>query len=209
MNDARHSSSTPEHYTPSIYVEAARVVLGVIDLDPASNPTAQKTVQANRFYSVEECGLSHPWGGGVFCNAPSGEHGKMVKRFWLRVVEHGLQPDPRAMAIWAGFNAGQEQTLQSVHERNPCTFARVTLKKRIRWVPGGKREIQLGFSALEVPDSDVTKENKSPTQHNFFCLIGGDFEARRRFYREFGKFGQPELGFEDMSDAQLELIGAI
>ncbi|MCZ6745377.1 MAG: hypothetical protein O7D31_11990 [Alphaproteobacteria bacterium] len=40
----------PESYTPTKYIEAAREVMGGIDLDPASNMHAQKTVKATEWY---------------------------------------------------------------------------------------------------------------------------------------------------------------
>jgi hypothetical protein len=52
-----------EYYTPAIYVDAAREVMGGIDLDPASCEVAQKTVRATAYYTQDDCGLSKDWHG--------------------------------------------------------------------------------------------------------------------------------------------------
>lgn len=59
-----------ESYTPAKYIEAARGVMGSIDLDPASNDIAQKTVRAGIYYTRDDDGLKKPWGGNVFLNPP-------------------------------------------------------------------------------------------------------------------------------------------
>ena len=59
-----------EYYTPRQYVEAARHVLGGIDLDPASCEQAQRIVRAKNFYTIETNGLDKPWAGRVWLNAP-------------------------------------------------------------------------------------------------------------------------------------------
>jgi phage N-6-adenine-methyltransferase len=59
-----------EWYTPAIHVEAAREVLGGIDLDPASNKIAQKTVKADEYFTKKDDGLALEWHGRIFLNPP-------------------------------------------------------------------------------------------------------------------------------------------
>lgn len=59
-----------EWYTPGEYVQLARQVMGGIDLDPASCELAQKTVDAAKFYSIEDDGLRHEWCGRIWMNPP-------------------------------------------------------------------------------------------------------------------------------------------
>jgi len=59
-----------EWYTPPKFIESARVVLGKIDLDPASSVIANKTVQADKIYTIDDDGLSQPWFGKIWCNPP-------------------------------------------------------------------------------------------------------------------------------------------
>jgi phage N-6-adenine-methyltransferase len=59
-----------EWYTPAKYVEAAREVLGEIDLDPASCEHAQRRIRARRFYTKRDDGLAQRWKGRVWLNPP-------------------------------------------------------------------------------------------------------------------------------------------
>jgi hypothetical protein len=62
-----------EWYTPARYVEAARAVMGSIDLDPASCAMANQVVKAKRYYTIEDNGLSKPWHGNIWLNPPYGK----------------------------------------------------------------------------------------------------------------------------------------
>jgi ParB family chromosome partitioning protein len=59
-----------EWYTPAKYIESAREVLGRIDLDPASNDFANKTVKADRYFTEESNGLEQEWSGNIWMNPP-------------------------------------------------------------------------------------------------------------------------------------------
>lgn len=68
------------YYTPRIYADAARLVMGRIDLDPASCEDANKTIRAAAYYDAEMDGLKQQWSGRIFLNPPwSGEAKKFVQ----------------------------------------------------------------------------------------------------------------------------------
>lgn len=81
-----HNSGEPEWYTPPEYLDAARAVLGAIDLDPASSEIAQKSVQADAYFTKDDDGLAQPWQGRVWMNPPytSG----LVDKFVAKLAEH-------------------------------------------------------------------------------------------------------------------------
>jgi phage N-6-adenine-methyltransferase len=73
-----------EWYTPALYIEKARRVLGEIDLDPASCAVAQQVVNAASFYTVEDDGLKQKWYGRVWLNPPYA--GALVSEFAEKMV---------------------------------------------------------------------------------------------------------------------------
>lgn len=65
-----NNSGENEWYTPSEYIESARIVMGSIDLDPASSDIANKTVMATEYFTKEIDGLRQKWYGNVWINPP-------------------------------------------------------------------------------------------------------------------------------------------
>ena len=81
----RHNSGQAEWYTPAEYIEAARTVLGGIDLDPASCSSANEVVRAATFYDQRSDGLAQPWFGRVWMNPPYGAN--HMAAFCARLAE--------------------------------------------------------------------------------------------------------------------------
>ena len=79
---ALQASENNEWYTPGVYLEAVRAVLGSVDIDPASNAEANEIVQAATFYDIHDDGLSHDWTGTVFLNPPYGRDGISNQERW-------------------------------------------------------------------------------------------------------------------------------
>lgn len=60
-------------FTPSLYTELAKEVMGEIDLDPFSSEEANKHVKAKRFFTIKDDAFKQEWfqdQGRVFMNPP-------------------------------------------------------------------------------------------------------------------------------------------
>lgn len=75
--------------TPRKFLDAARMVLGGIDLDPASSVAANQTVQAAVFHTEADDGLTQPWKGTVWLNPPYGGQARLFVERLVREYEVG------------------------------------------------------------------------------------------------------------------------
>lgn len=181
---ARHTCDSPEWYTPSPFVEAAREVMGAIDLDPASHPEANRTVKATEFFTEADNGLRLGWHGRVFLNPPGG----LVADFWRRLIEeHHL--GRVTQAVWIGYSLEQLQTLQCVNAfKTPMDFPICVTKKRIAFVENELKRAQRVDKLLAAGKNPNAKS--SPSHSNYITYIGPHVEA---FEAIFSKFGQVRL----------------
>lgn len=92
-----HLKGEYEWYTPAEILEAARAVMGGIDLDPSSCDHANEIVQAAQIFTEEEDGLRQHWHGRVFLNPPFAH--PTVKYFAEKLLESIEKADVE-QAIW-------------------------------------------------------------------------------------------------------------
>src|ERR1700678_4532682 len=132
---AKHSSASNEHYSPGAIVEAARALMGGIELDPASSALANTVVRAERFFAADrgESGSMRPWNARtVFLNPPGGK----------------CDPEGRSLVKLPGKKAGY-----AYEDGSPCSKpARSSTllwwtKLAKEWVEGRvEQAVFLGFS---------------------------------------------------------------
>jgi len=64
------NSGDNEWYTPTEYIEAARSVMGGIDIDPATSDLANGVVKAAQVFTLDDDGLKEQWDGRLWLNPP-------------------------------------------------------------------------------------------------------------------------------------------
>lgn len=151
-----------EWYTPPQYIEAARRVMGSIDLDPASSDRAQELVKATVYYTKDDNGLERPWSGRVWMNPPYSKG--LIWPFCERLCEFYASGDVTEAIVLVN-NATETAAFQRMAELASaiCFHA-----KRIKYL---NRELEPA---------------ETPVQGQAFLYFGEDIEV---FASEFITFG--------------------
>lgn len=150
-----------EWFTPREYVESARLVLGDIDLDPASHPTAQKWIRATRYYTEADNALEQQWHGRVWLNPPYGRN--HIDAFAAKMLEE-IESGHVKAAVMLTHNYTDTLWFQKL----------ATVAASICFVRG------------RIKFVDANGEACNPTQGQAFFYFG---RAVRRFSDHFGPLG--------------------
>jgi phage N-6-adenine-methyltransferase len=111
------STANSEWLTPSVYIEAAREVLGNIDLDPCSTTQANEIIQADEYFTKEENGLLQEWHGRVWMHPPYTN--MLIERF-IRKMLLSYKDGEVEEAVILTNNATETAWFRKVVNVAPC-----------------------------------------------------------------------------------------
>ena len=133
------SRASDEFYTPHEYADAARELMGGIDLDPCSTPEANlEYIKATRIYTIDHDGLSQLWEGRVWLNSPMNtreEDNESAQAIWTSrlISHHQTGRVPQACALVQANTS--DQWFRKLWE-HPLCFLHQRLKF---YIPGCRR----------------------------------------------------------------------
>jgi hypothetical protein len=158
-------STSNEWYTPAQFVEAARQVMGGIDLDPASCAFANQVVKATRYYTQDDDGMAQRWYGRVWMNPPYGR-------------EEGERDSNQAR--WT-------RRLLEAYQAGDVTEAIMLVNA----VPGNRWFVPLKAYPICFPDARIRFYNEEtdagqPTHSNALIYLGSHLARFRRVFSVFG-----------------------
>jgi phage N-6-adenine-methyltransferase len=161
VNHRAEGTGDNEWFTPPEYVDAARDVLGEIDLDPATHEIAQKTVQALDYFTASDDGLVQPWHGRVWLNPPYVQ--PLIAQFVTKLVtEVSARRVEQAILLTHNYT-----DTAWFHEAESAADLLCFTRGRIKFV-------------------DADGDDCAPTQGQTFFYYGS---AGERFREIFGQFG--------------------
>ncbi len=176
MKLPQHLSLSNEHYTPSLYIEGARSVMGGIDLDPASCVEAQQTVKATEFYALPQDGLLLPWRGRIWCNPPYGfrdpETRTPNKKVWTQRLLSAYEEQEIEQAFFLVTASTGDAWFQPLWAHWLCFPRRIKFK------------VPKGGNAHNNPGSSV------------IAYLGPNTQAFDRIFSELGRVVPPCRAFE-------------
>lgn len=158
-----HNSGNNEWYTPPEYIEAARAVMGEIDLDPASSQIANHIVQAKQFYTYETDGLSHDWHGRVWMNPPYASD--LIGIFAGKLAYHVKRGDVSEACVLVN-NATETSWFNAVLDVAACVCF---IRGRVKFI------------------DEFGNRSGAPLQGQALLYVGENVDG---FAREFGQFGK-------------------
>lgn len=147
-----NNSGEVEWYTPAEYLDAARGVLGGIDLDPASSAVAQRLVQARKYFTKEDDGLGKSWAGRVWMNPPYASG--LVDRFVDKLAAHYAAGDVTAAVCLVNNATDTKWFRQGADTASAICFP----TGRVRFLrPDGEEGAPLQGQAVLYLGEDVDK----------------------------------------------------
>lgn len=152
-------SLTNEWYTPASYIEAARLVLGAIDLDPASCEEANETVQATRFLTGDDDGLTFEWHGRVWLNPP---YGRIAGPFIDYLVDEFEAGHTTAAVALVNAHCTDTQWFQRLWDHTLC------------------------FTDHRIDFAAGTEDRSGSTHGSVFVYLGPDADLFAKHFAEFG-----------------------
>lgn len=151
----------PESYTPEKYIVSVRTVMCAIDLDPASNAIAQKTVQAGEWYDETKNGLLQKWHGRVFLNPP----------YSFPTIWHFVKK------LCSEYDLGHVETAILLTNNNTDTQW---------WHTAAKKSCAVCFTSGRINFYKADGSITQPTNGQTFFYFGKEIT---RFLKEFSKHG--------------------
>ena len=169
-------SGNVEYYTPSWIIEAAREVMGSIDLDPASSAKANEIVKATFYKSlephsiwIEQDSLKSTWFGYVWLNHPfSKKNNKLwIEKLLLEYEEYGNVKQ----ACCITYASTSEKWFQYLMDYPQCYFY-----KRVNYI-----------------DGETMQPKKGVTKGSVVTYLGPSVE---KFYNVFSQYGKVMVPYE-------------
>lgn len=154
------NSGDNEWYTPEKYINAAIIVMGYIDLDPASTELANSIVRAKKYYTAEENGLNFQWHGKVWMNPPYDR--KLISDFTDKLLSHYLHGDITEAMVLIN-NATETKNFQRIskHSSGLCL-----IDSRVKfWHP---------------------RKISAPLQGQVILYLGNKYALFRKNFEQFG-----------------------
>lgn len=150
-----------EWYTPTEHLDAARKVLGKIDLDPASSEIANRKVKAAAFFSEADNGLDCDWWGKVWLNPPYAQ--PAISQFMEKAVHQFECGNVTEMIVLTHNYTDTRWFQAAASSASAICFTR----GRIRF---------------EGPNGEIA----APTQGQAFFYFGKRFTTFLAYFREIG-----------------------
>ncbi len=175
-NHRAQGTGDNEWYTPSEYIEAARDVMGTIDLDPASSDQANETVQATTYFTEADDGLTKDWRGKVWLNPPYSQPSMM--QFVEKLVKE-YEGKSVTEAIMVTHNYTETRWYQKA---DLASSASCFVDKRISFI-------------------SPTGEVAAPTQGQVFHYFGANSQNFGNVFKRFGRIHYTAAPSETSSNA--------
>jgi len=130
--------------TPDKYLDAARAVLGEIELDPGTSAIAQKRIQAKKFYTRHDSCLDHDWHGKVWMNPAYTLLPEMTDKL---IRSHRLGNVPEAIFMTHTKTVWDAWFQDAFRECDSICF----VNELVEWYPGHMDDLDSSSLGINFP----------------------------------------------------------